>query len=143
MALPTLIGPTSYTQGSMQADLPRLLAQSQQRRMATQQPLDGLAGATGPLHDPQWDAWFEATNQASGGKPVTFGGQVQPGQQLAGASAQPDYLTSNPTFQGRLNKDYKPTLFAPGQQSAVTGMSYEDAQNHVSALKGLKNVKGY
>lgn len=139
----TMIPPTNFNQGSMVADLPRLLSASRQRAFNQTPALDGLQGVGGPLHDPMWDAWFEAAQETNGGNPVGFSGRTQLGAQLRGVSAQPDYMTTNPTFQGRLNKDYQPTLFAPGQRSAITGLSYEDAQNHVSALKGLKNAKGY
>jgi hypothetical protein len=43
----------------------------------------------GPLPDPRWDGYFEAVNEAAGGKPVSFAG-----------SSGPDlgYDTNNGTF---------------------------------------------
>lgn len=78
---------------------------------------------------PQWTS----TLQAMAGHRLRGGPSPTGSTQLTGESVQPDYLTTGATFRGRPNPAGLGTMFSPGQQSAVTGLTYEQQQ----ALKGL------
>lgn len=69
--------------------------------------IDQAVHMTGPLPDPQWQAFFQALKNRGVSKitPAAAGYQGTPSQipsnQIAGTSSQPDFFTSGPTFMGR------------------------------------------
>lgn len=95
---------------------------------------------SGPLPDPQWAGFGAALDEQGVGR-IRGGGSPAGSNQITGVSAQPNYLTSGQTFMGRPNQAYKPTMFQPGQTSAVTGHDYNQEQNYLRAIKGLKGAR--
>jgi hypothetical protein len=96
------------SQGSVLDQLAGLQAQARQKRFA-----DAVANPSsqmGPLPDPKWDAYFQAVNEAGGGKPVKFAGGVSPDEsnQLTGIQVPADftgteqYGGAHPNYMGRL-----------------------------------------
>lgn len=78
-----------------------------------QQVMQGLSTPFGPLYDPKWDAYFQATEEAAGGRPVAFTGGPSPaGSQQFRGTATPagfvgteQYGSSIPRRRGRMAAD--------------------------------------
>lgn len=87
--------------------------------------------------DPQgFDTMLQGWKEGDVGA-VKAGPSAPGSQQLVGQSVQPD-ATTDPVYNGRVNRGYRSTLFDPQQTSAVTGMNYGQDQQFQQALAGLK-----
>lgn len=58
----------------------------------------------GPLPDPHWDAYFQAIQEAAGGKPVDFAGSTSP----EGSNQLTGYNTNNGTVTPGATEEYGP-----------------------------------
>lgn len=85
-----------------------LKARARERRQSLQSlNPQNPAFMSGPLPDENWDAFFQATDEAADGKPVSFAGGTAPGSnQLVGF--QPNSLTGEGTHGENLLENADP-----------------------------------
>ena len=90
----------------------------------------------GPLPDPRWDAFFEATDRAAGGKPVKFG-QMPSAHQMGSSLSDDPYWQLRNTQMGPSGMAPQQSPFKSSQLGAVRQYSPFSDPSTPDAVQGL------